>query len=105
MPKPDLSNVRRFTPAEREEWRRFGGKKPPAPKRTAKRKKRNKQGSRMPGRKVVVACISIRPELKLQAERWIGGGNFSKAVTTALNKMLMEMTDDAARSNQAQNRS
>lgn len=46
---------------------------------------------RKPRRKrTIVTSVSIAPELKIQAERELGNGNFSRAVTYALERVLQE---------------
>lgn len=103
MAKPDLTHVRPLTPAELAERRAEREGLIPKPKRR-KGKRRNKHGVRQQGRTVVVASVSIRPELKVTAERYLGNGNFSRAVTLALTKTLQEYMDEQARTFKAQNR-
>lgn len=87
--KPDLRNVKSLTPAEIRSLRfqRETNRKP----EIEKKKRKNKIGARQPHRTVVIASVSIRPELKVRAERDIGRGNFSKAVTRALTHVLYLM--------------
>lgn len=53
-----------------------------------KKKRQNKIRPPKHGNRVVVSSVSIMPELKVRAEREIGAGNFSRAVTIALTEAL-----------------
>ena|SRR5262252_5717113 len=92
--KPDLTKIKRYTPAELAERRAVReGTIRKLPRKKGKRK--NKNGTPMRNRKVVVATVSIRPELKSQAQELLGGGNFSKAVTEALTTALLDYYERA----------
>lgn len=88
--KPDLRNVKALTPAGIRELR-FKREQHREPEATKPKKKKNSPGTKLLGRKVVITSVSIRPELKIRAERDIGQGNFSKAVTRALTYVLMRL--------------
>jgi len=93
--KPDLSKVVKYTPAqlaERRAVREGTITKKIIPKR---KRRKNKNGTYMRNRKVVIATVSIRPELKSQAQELLGGGNFSKAVTEALTTALLDYYERA----------
>ena len=83
--KPDLSGVRKLTPAELAErlHLRAQGKEPSSPRkvRGKPRRKRIKE----------VYSVTVLPELRNRAAREIGDGNFSRAVTKALKRALIEI--------------
>lgn len=94
MKPVDLKGIRKLTLAEIRERRHREEqgkpkKKTEYDKKPWRRQRRNSPGAKIKGRTVVITSVSIRPELKVRAERVIGKGNFSRAVTIALTEVLL----------------
>lgn len=90
MVKPDLTGVRRMSLAELAERRHRRAEKKPLLRPKRFKKAKIKVIRVQPGRRTIVASVSIKPELRYRAARDLGEGSFTKAVVRSLTKALEE---------------